>query len=116
MRPVHPLDYAPEVLGATAVVIGVAFRTWPLVSLGAGALGAPAIFVNGAKPSATTGRTKPMWRTKDERAAAKAERETAEPGDGFQPEADVSVFLPEDGENQTAAREQFVKNVGLEKS
>ena len=116
MRPAHPLDYVPEVLGAAAVVVGIAFRAWPLVSLGAGALGAPAIFVNGAKPSATTGRTNPMWRTKSERAAAKAAREAAEPGGRLQPETDTSVFLPEDNENQTSAREEFVKNLGLDKS
>jgi hypothetical protein len=75
MRPAHPLDYVPEVLGAAAVVVGIVFRAWPLVSLGAGALGAPAIFVNGTPPSAPTERMTPMWRTKDERAAAKAERE-----------------------------------------
>lgn len=32
------------------------------------------------------------------------------------PETDESVFLPEDGENQTITREEFVKNIGLEKS
>jgi hypothetical protein len=105
MRPAHPLDYVPEVLGATAVVVGIVFRAWPLVSLGAGALGAPAIFVNGTPPSAPTERTNPMWRTKDERAEAKAARDAAEP---FVPPEDTQVH-DNQAPAQTAEEEDAIR-------
>ena len=54
-----------------------------------------------------------MWRIRKEeqRAAAAAPASSIPPA----PKTDTSVFLPEDGENQTPAREEFVKNLGLEK-
>ena len=57
-----------------------------------------------------------MFGRRKQEAEVKIEEKRAEPGGRFQPETDTSVFLPEDNENQTSAREEFVKNLGLDKS
>jgi hypothetical protein len=104
------------VAGVVAVIVGVLWRAYELIAIGAGSVGLPEIF-NRKEPQT-------MWRTRKEEKADRLAENKAAPTDGpptgrrpetFQPEADASVFLPEDNENQTSAREEFVKNLGLEK-
>ena len=103
--------------GIVAVIVGILWRAYDLVAIGAGGVGLPEVLdrKRGTVQETMITRGGNMFGKRKQQAEAKIEDKRAEPGGRFQPEADTSVFLPEDNENQTSAREEFVKNLGLEK-
>jgi hypothetical protein len=103
--------------GVGAVIVGLIWRSLDLIAIGAGSVGLPEVLGRERDVMQETMITRGgnMFGKRKREAEAKIEDKRAEPGTRFQPETDTSVFLPEDGENQTATREEFVKNFGLDK-
>ena len=96
-------QWAAWILSGALILAGIVYKSWPLVSAGAAVLGFPGI----VPQELATGP--------DQKSMSKMTHASSTPEFIGQPETDISVRLPEDGENQTLAREEFVKNIGLEK-